>query len=421
MTTERETSTSGLPSLAGAEWLAHPATRAVLAALRVAGYEGRVVGGSVRNALMDLPVSDLDIATPATPEAVMKACARAGLATVPTGLAHGTITVIASHTRIEVTTLRRDVATDGRHATIAYTEDWAEDAARRDFTMNALYCDAEGRLYDFVGGYPDLVARRVRFIGNADERIAEDYLRILRFFRFQATYATDAPDPAAMAACARRLPGIAQLSAERIRAELVKLLVAPGAIAALHAMEDVGLLSLLLGRSPRLDLMERLAAAEADVGDAPDAMLRLSGLAVAEPGDVARLTSRLRLSSEERKALIVIDDREVAELGTIDAHRAREIVFHRGGAVGRRLALALAAVAPDRKAEATLLRETAATWKPPVLPVSGADLIARGMQPGPEIGALLARLESWWIAQDFPPPERTLTQLEALLAARGGN
>lgn len=418
MAAERETPSTELPSLAGAAWLSSPATRAVFSALRAAGYEGRVVGGSVRNSLMGLPVSDLDIATPATPDMVVKACARAGLTTVPTGLDHGTVTVIAAHTPIEVTTLRRDVETDGRRATIAFTNDWAEDARRRDFTMNALYCDAEGRLYDYVGGFPDLVARRVRFIGNADERIAEDYLRILRFFRFHATYATGAPDPVAMAACARGLPGIARLSAERIRAEFVKLLVAPGAVAAVRAMEDIGLLPVMLGIAPRPDVMESLVAAEAEAGAAPDAMLRLSGLAIAVPDDIPRMAARLRLSTEERKALLVVDRDVVAKLGAIDARRAREIVYRNGPAESRRLSLVLAAVSPDRHAEAALLRETAASWQRPQLPVSGADLVARGLQPGPAIGELLAGLESWWIAHDFPPPDRVLAQLDTLLAAR---
>lgn len=417
MTAERETST-GLPSLAGAPWLAKPATRAVLAALKAAGFEGRIVGGSVRNTLMGLPVSDLDIATPATPDDVVRACARAGLATVPTGLAHGTVTVIADHTPTEVTTLRRDVETDGRRAVIVFTDDWAEDARRRDFTMNALYCDADGRLYDYVGGYPDLVARRVRFIGDADERIAEDYLRILRFFRFHATYATGEPDPVALAACARGLPGMVRLSAERIRAELVKLLVAPGAVAAVQAMEDIGLLPALLGVAPRPHVMAGVVAAEAVAGEEPDAMLRLSGLAIATSDDIPRVARRLRLSTEERKSLLVIDREALAKLGTIDGHRARAIVYREGAAAARRQALALAAIVPERLQEAALLRETAATWQPPRLPVSGADVMARGMRPGPAIGALLGELEAWWIAEDFPPPDRTLQQLEAYLAAQ---
>ena len=225
--------------------LADPAeTQAVLAALRRAGHEGRIVGGAVRNALMGKPVADIDIATPATPEQVMRAATAAGLHVIPTGLQHGTVTVVANHVPHEVTTLRRDVATDGRHATVAFTQDWAADAARRDFTINALYCDADGTVHDPLGGYPDLVARRVRFIGSADQRIAEDYLRILRFFRFHAEYASGPLDAGGLAACVRGRDGLARLSAERIRAEMLKLILAPGALAALEAWRRTGCWSL---------------------------------------------------------------------------------------------------------------------------------------------------------------------------------
>ncbi|MGE0769094.1 MAG: CCA tRNA nucleotidyltransferase [Hyphomicrobiaceae bacterium] len=413
MTADHETSPTGLPSLAGVPWLAAPSSRAVLAALRAAGHEGRFVGGAIRNTLLQLPVSDLDIATTASPDVVLEACAKAGLAAAPTGLDHGTVTVIAARTPIEVTTLRRDVATDGRHATIAFTEDWAEDAGRRDFTMNALYCDAEGRLYDFVDGYPDLVARRVRFIGDADERIAEDYLRILRFFRFHASYATGPLDPVALAACERGVFGVGRLSAERIRAELVKLLVAPRAVDAVRAMQEIGLLAAVLGGAPRIDVMADLVAAENAAGETGDAMLRLSGLAVATRADIPRIANRLRLSSRERKALLVVGQETVGALGAVDARRAREVVFREGTATARRLALTLATVAPERKDEALRLLETAATWRAPVFPVSGADLIARGLPPGPALGKLLAEIKDWWIAQDFPPRDTTLRHLEA--------
>jgi poly(A) polymerase len=386
--------------------------------LEAVGCEGRVVGGAVRNTLMGLPVSDIDVATPAAPDIVVSACVRAGLAAIPTGLAHGTVTVIADHTPIEVTTLRRDVETDGRHATVAFTDDWAEDARRRDFTMNALYCDARGRLYDFVGGHADLVDRRVRFIGDADARIAEDYLRILRFFRFYAAYAAGDPDRSAMGACARGIAGIGRLSAERIRAELVKLLAAPGAAAAVRAMGDIGLLPVLLGIAPRPRVMEQIVAGEAEADGPPDAMLRLSALTIAVADDIPRIADRLRLSNEERKALLVIDLQGLTSLGTINARRAREVVYRTGVAASRRWALALAAVSPKRRPEADLLRRTATEWMPPRLPVTGADLIARGMSPGPAIGKLLAELEAWWIAEDFPGEKATIEKLETLLAAR---
>jgi len=418
MTETTDMPRSALPSLAGAAWLSEPATRAVLAALAGAGFEGRVVGGSVRNTLMGLAVSDIDIATPATPDAVVNACAAAGLATVPTGIEHGTVTVLAHHRPVEVTTLRRDVSTDGRRATVAFTTDWAEDARRRDFTMNALYCDAGGRLYDYVAGFDDVIARRVRFIGDADQRIAEDYLRILRFFRFHATFASGAPDPVAMAACARGLGGMARLSAERIRAEIVKLLVAPGVVAAVRAMEDIGLLPGLLGVAPRPDVMESIVGAEARAALPPDPMLRLSALAIATSEDIDRVADRLRLSNDERKALLVVDAETTRQLGSIDGSAARRIVYRKGADRSRRLAIALAALQPGRAVEADLLLATARNWEVPRLPLTGAELVALGITPGREIGALLSEIETWWAEHDFPAGGAARNELMSRLATR---
>ncbi len=406
-----------IPSLAEAPWLTARSTRKVLDALAAAGFEGRVVGGTVRNTLMGLPVSDIDIATPARPEAVVAACASAGLATVPTGLEHGTVTVIADRTPIEVTTLRRDVATDGRRATVAFTDDWLADAQRRDFTLNALYCDAGGRVHDPVGGFPDLLARRVRFIGDPDARIAEDYLRILRFFRFHAAYAQGLPDPAAMDACARGVGGLARLSAERIRAEVVKLMVAPGVVVAVRAMFDVGLLPTILGAVPRPDVLEAVVTAEARLGLPPDAMLRLSALALAVEDDRARLAARLRLSTDERKALVVISEGLARELGSIDPRRGRQLVYREGVEASRRLAVALLALWPGREPEARLLLATTRDWICPKLAVSGADLVAEGFAPGPQIGHVLAEVERWWIEADFPDAAATRAALARFIAS----
>src|SRR6185312_6892628 len=214
--------TRQLPSLAGADWLARRETQAVFAALAAKGFAARAVGGAVRNALLGCPVVDVDIATPARPEQVIAAAQAAGLAAVPTGLAHGTVTVIAAHVAHEVTTLREDVEAHGRHATVAFTDDWAADARRRDFTINALYCSAGGEVFDPLSGYADLMARRVRFIGDAGERIREDYLRILRFFRFTAAYGEGPPDRPALDACVRERAGLAVLSGERMREEMLR-------------------------------------------------------------------------------------------------------------------------------------------------------------------------------------------------------
>jgi poly(A) polymerase len=261
-----------LPSLKGQDWLLR--AQPILQALAGAGYEARAVGGAVRNTLMGLPAGDVDLATTAKPEETLKACESAGLKCVPTGLTHGTVTVLAGGSAYEVTTLREDVETFGRHATVAFTADWVADARRRDFTMNALYCAADGTVSDPLGGWPDLVARRVRFVGDPAERIREDYLRILRFFRFQAEVGKGAPDGAALAACVRERQGLAKLSAERVRSELIKLLSAADPLAGVRPMFDFGLLSPLLRAAPRPGLLARLVAAEREVSAPIDPILR---------------------------------------------------------------------------------------------------------------------------------------------------
>ena len=283
---------AGLPSLADADWLTREPTRTVFAALTAEGAQARAVGGAVRNALMGVPVKDVDIATTALPEEVLALAERAGLHAIPTGIEHGTVTVVADKTAFEVTTLRRDIETFGRHAKVTFTTDWREDAMRRDFTMNALYCDASGKVHDPLGGYGDLKAGRVRFIGDARQRIREDYLRILRFFRFGAQYGdAAAPDAAGLAAAAAEKAGMAQLSGERIRSELLLLLAAPGAVAALRSMRDVGIIAPLLGVAGEVELVERLAAIEAALQRAPDAVLRLAALASGTRADLRRETA----------------------------------------------------------------------------------------------------------------------------------
>lgn len=252
-----ETSQPIPTSLADASWLQRSETRAVLGALTAAGHEARIVGGTVRNALLGEPVTDIDIATTATPDQVIAAARAAHLDAIPTGIAHGTITVVANRVPFEVTTLREDAETFGRHARVAFTADWAADARRRDFTINALYCDADGVVSDPLG-LDDLAARRVRFIGDAHERIREDALRILRFFRFHARYGEGNPDTAGLDACAKERALLTMLSAERIRSELLKLLDAPGAADAVATMSNYGFLSALLGRAPRPGVLRRL-------------------------------------------------------------------------------------------------------------------------------------------------------------------
>ena len=275
----------------------------MLASIRRGGHGARVVGGAVRNALLGRPVADIDIATTATPEQVVELAHANGLKTIATGLQHGTVTVVADGHPFEVTTLRHDLETYGRHAKVAFTDDWHADASRRDLTLNALYCEADGTIFDPLNGIGDLLARRVRFIGDARQRIREDYLRILRFFRFTAEYSSGPPDAEGIAAAVAERQGLAGLSSERVRAELVRLLAAPGAVPVCRAMAGHGLLTAIVPVAPRIETFARLAAIERASANAPDAALRLAALAVAVADDVPRLAQHLRLSGAERAVL----------------------------------------------------------------------------------------------------------------------
>lgn len=396
---------AALPSLANAPWLNRAETQTVLGALQAAGHAGRIVGGAVRNALIGRPVADIDIATPATPDQVVQAATAAGLHVIATGLRHGTVTIVANHVPHEVTTLRRDVATDGRHATVAFTQDWAADAARRDFTINALYCDAGGTVHDPLGGYPDLAARRVRFIGSADQRIAEDYLRILRFFRFHAEYAAGPLDAEGLAACVRGRDGLAQLSAERIRAEFLKLILAPGALVALSAMEAHGLLEPVLGGTARLLVLARLIGIETSLALPPDPIRRLGCLALQTEGDPTRLAERLRLSNDERTKLDTCVSPVARSLPAAsgDDAAARPLLYGMGASAWRDAVLVQWArsEAPPSDANWRQLLTLPERWPAPVFPLKGGDLLKLGIAPGPRVGEVLRQLEARWIVGGF--------------------
>ncbi len=274
--------------LRDADWLVRPATRAVFDALSVSGFEVRAVGGAVRNALIGKAVADVDLATNAAPDEVIAAVTRAKLRAIPTGLDHGTVTVVSDHIAHEVTTLREDTETDGRRAKVAFTADWAADARRRDFTINALYCDRDGVIHDPLGGLPDLAAGRVRFIGDPHARIREDYLRVLRFFRFTAEYAGGVADRDGLTACNAERSGLARLSAERVRSEFLRLLTAPDALRMITTMLHHGYLPDLLGVAPNLAVLARVAGIEDLRGQTADATLRLAGLGVIVPEDAER-------------------------------------------------------------------------------------------------------------------------------------
>jgi poly(A) polymerase len=387
-----------------ASWLRAPDLAKVFAALTAEGADARVVGGAVRNTLIDRPVQDIDIATTARPDDVMRLAQQAGLGAYPTGIDHGTITVVADKRSFEVTTLRRDVETDGRHAVVRFSTSWAEDAARRDFTINALYCSADGTIYDFAGGLDDLRQRRVRFIGDAEARIREDYLRILRFFRFAAEYGKGQIDAAGLAAANALKEGLTLLSAERVRAELLKLLAAPAAVDVIGAMYKSGILQLVVRTRLEPDRFARLVAIEATLGEPPDALTRLAALAVDHPDDATLLSNELRLSNAEasRMTAASVGDPGIApvtseaiaraalyKLGPETFARAVRLAWARSGAPSNDPRWRARALLPDR-------------WKIPRMPFTGSDVLKLGVAPGPSVGRILEAFESWWIEENFP-------------------
>ncbi len=396
------------PSLGAAAWLTRDDTQTVFRVISDAGFSARVVGGAVRNSLFAKPVKDIDFATTASPEEVMALAVAAGLKAVGTGIAHGTVTVVVGHTPFEVTTLREDVETFGRHARVAFTQDWVADARRRDFTINALYCDADGTVSDPLGGYPDLAAGRVRFIGDARERIREDYLRILRFFRFHAEYGRGDADQPSLAACAAEKQGLAQLSGERVRGELLRLLAAPRAVDSFGLMVAVGIAPIVLGTTPDLPTFNRLALIEAAMGLSADPVLRLASLVL--PLDARALQSRLKLSAVETDRIAALSRSRVPFTREADAPLVHEAVYRHGNAATADAVLLDWARSDGPAADEEWLRllAIASSWTPPALPVRGADLLDRGIPAGPRVGRILASLESWWIAEGFPSDRRRI-------------
>jgi tRNA nucleotidyltransferase/poly(A) polymerase len=388
------------PSLKDAEWLKRPESRHVFAALSGNGVETRAVGGAVRNTLLGERVKEIDLATTARPEQVIALAKKAGLKPVPTGIEHGTVTVIADGVPFEVTTLRSDVETFGRQATVAFTKDWEEDARRRDFTLNALYAGSDGTVFDPLDGYADLLAGRVRFIGDAEARIKEDYLRILRFFRFNAYYGKGPLDDAGLKAAVKLHGGLERLSAERVSAEMRSLLVAPQAMRAVAALFDFGLLVRLLGGVPRFARFERLVAIEEALGVEPEAMLRLAALGVFVQEDASRLAARLRLSNAERAVL----ELGAAELSELPDENVAKRALYRGGSsdFARHVLLAWAnsSASPEDKAWRAALA-LPARWQVPTFPLRGSDVMTLGDLKGPEVGKMLRRLEAEWIGGGF--------------------
>jgi poly(A) polymerase len=399
--------------LPDAGWLGAPALARALSILNGGGEEARVVGGAARNALMGLPLSDIDIATTAPPDEVVRRAAAGGLKAVPTGIDHGTVTLVVDGTPFEVTTLRQDVETFGRKAKVAFGRDWKVDAERRDFTMNALSISPDGTVHDYVDGLADLRTRRVRFIGDPARRIAEDYLRILRFFRFHASYAHGAPDPAGLHACIVARDGLRTLSRERVRAELMKLLIAPFAVPTLTVMAEAGFAALLLGGVPLLASFANMIKVEEAAAVAPDAVRRLGALGVFIAEDAERLREKLRLFNAEHERLAAMADRWWRVSPALGEAGGRALLYRLGPVRYVDRVLIAWTRAPQGAADPAW-RDLAALptrWTAPRFPLKSADLVARGVAKGPALGAAMRAAEEAWIAADFPQDKVALDRI----------
>ena len=401
-------------------WMRAPETVAVMDALTRDGGDARFVGGCVRNALLSCAVDDIDIATPLTPGDVTKRLEAAGLGAVPTGIEHGTVTAVANGKPFEITTLRRDVSTDGRRAVVAFTTDWAEDAQRRDFTMNALYAAANGAITDTVGGLEDLKAARVRFVGDPVTRIREDYLRILRLFRFQAWYGKGELDSAALHAAASERGGLQKLSGERIAKEMLKLLAAEDPLDCLRAMAASAILPEIMPGALSMARLERLVKIDADAFFTPDPVLRLAALLPDDPVAARELGERWKLSNADRirledlaggreKIVSYLSIREVRKfLYRLGQQRFRDRVFLRW--------------AEDPKESNSIqwraLLAMGDSWTRPEFPLTGREVMAAGVPEGPLVGKVLAEVEEWWVDSDFIEDEFSLAErLKAVVQA----
>lgn len=389
------------------EWLDTPETRMLAAAFDARGVPLRFVGGAVRDALLGLPATDIDAATPLAPPAMMALLEAADIKALPTGIDHGTVTAVIKGKRFEITTLRKDAETFGRHARVEYTDDWQADAARRDFTINALYLSPEGELFDYFGGAEDLGKGMVRFIGNPRTRIKEDYLRILRFFRFHARFGKIDPDTETLAACSENATHIADLSGERIQMEMMKLLAMPSPSQAL-ALMPAAVLRHVFGFDVNAAILKNLEAAEAQVFTPPDAMLRLATLLVPAPKMAPLLVRMWKLSNAASQHLQQLLATEEALLAESPLSVQKKLLRHTGREIFKQSVLLRWAVSGGGDSLTPML-ELADTWTPPDFPISGQDLKEIGMKEGKPLGDILRRLEELWEASDY-----TLTREDLL-------
>jgi poly(A) polymerase len=383
------------------------------------GEEARVVGGAVRNALIGQPFDEIDVATTAVPEEVVRRAAAAGFKTVPTGIDHGTVTVIIERHPFEVTTLREDVETYGRHAKVEFGREWRRDAERRDFTMNALSLTRDGTVHDYVGGLDDLAARRVRFIGEPAQRIAEDYLRILRFFRFHAAYGEGLPDPQGLHACIVARGGLETLSRERIRMEMVKLLLARHTVPTLAVMSETGLLEIVLGGVPLLASLSNMIKLEAALGLPADPVRRLAALGEFVTEDADRLRERLRLANVEHARLASMAEGwwRISPAAGEPAERALLYRIGPENYVDRVLLAWSRSDAGVADARWRALATLPDRWRAPAFPLKAADFMAAGIGKGPALGAAMRAAEAAWVAAGFPSDRAAL---DGIVAAATG-
>jgi len=398
-------------------WMTAPETRAVLDAL---GGQGKFVGGAVRNALLGKPVADIDIATPLLPDDVTARLKKAGLGAVPTGIEHGTVTAVANGKPFEVTTLRRDVATDGRRAVVAFTTDWAQDAQRRDFTMNALYADADGEILDTVGGVADLQAGHVRFVGDARARIREDYLRILRLFRFHAWYGKGPIDSDALHAAAAEKGGLTLLAGERVSKEMLRLLEADDPVPALRQMAASGILTDILIGNLNIHRLERLVRIDAEAFFAPDPLLRLAALLPSEATEARAVAKEWRLSNADADRLADIAGAREKIVSYLSVKEVRKLLYRIG--IQRfkdRVFLKWAEDPKDSNAvQWRMLLAVGDAWERPRFPLGGREVMLAGVPEGPLIGRVLEEVEDWWIDADFIEDEFSLAErLKAVVQA----
>ncbi|WP_026618880.1 poly(A) polymerase [Ensifer sp. WSM1721] len=415
-----------MTSIAAERWFQAPSLRRVFDLLNVDGGEVRIVGGAVRNSLLGLPTGDVDLATTWHPEEVAGRAKAAGIKVVPTGINHGTVTLVIDGIPYEVTTLRRDVTTDGRRAEVAFGSGWKEDAERRDFTINALYVNSEGEVFDYVGGLADIESRTLRFIGNAAERVAEDYLRILRFFRFFAHYGSGRPDAEGLKACAQARAKLSTLSAERVWGETKKLLSADDPGRALLWMRQAGVLGEILPETEKwgIDAIPGLVAAERSFSWRPEPLLRLAAIVPPDAERLEAMAMRLRLSKAEAAYLVRFAEAPAIAATLPDAALDRELYRHGKDGIIVRLKLSLAAARRKSETDPAFLAETASFqrllaraegWQRPVFPLSGVDVLKAGIPAGPKIGEVLEELEEFWIERNFNVDRATLVaRLESL-------